>query len=101
MRGEFKTWRDRFAKTPRKADYAWTTLSRILSFSKDRGLIATNPCESGGRLYRADRTDKVWRDDDVAALLADRPAGDRTGDGAGAVDWPAAGRPAAVAMVGL
>ena len=69
VRGEFKSWRDRFAKTPRKADYAWTTLARILSFSKDRGLISTNPCEGGGRLYTASRTDKIWRDDDIAAFL--------------------------------
>ena len=27
VRGEFKTWRDRFANTPRKADYLWSTLS--------------------------------------------------------------------------
>jgi integrase len=70
IRGEFKNWRDRFANTPRKADYAWSTLSRILSFGKDRGLISTNPCERGGRLYSADRTDKVWRDEDVATFLA-------------------------------
>ena len=70
IRGEFKVWRDRFANTPRKADYVWTTLARILSFSKDRGLIASNPCEGGGRFYAADRTDKVWRDEDVAAFLA-------------------------------
>jgi len=69
IRGEFKSWRDRFANTPRKADYAWTTLSRILSFSKDRGLIASNPCEGGGRLYTANRTDKIWTDADVAAFL--------------------------------
>jgi hypothetical protein len=29
IRGDFKSWRDKFANTPRKADYAWTTLSRI------------------------------------------------------------------------
>lgn len=69
VRGEFKAWRDRYANTPRKADYAWTTLSRVLSFSKDRGLIAHNPCEGGGRLYEANRTDKIWRDEDVAAFL--------------------------------
>src|SRR4051812_14863838 len=73
VRGEFKVWRDRFANTPRKADYAWTTLSRILSFSKDRGLIASNPCEGGGRLYTADRTDKVWQDADVATFLSQAP----------------------------
>jgi hypothetical protein len=60
VRGEFKTWRDAFAETPRKADYAWTTLARFMSFAKDRGMIATNPCKKGGRLYAADRTNKFW-----------------------------------------
>jgi integrase len=70
VRGDFKGWRDDFAATPRKADYAWTTLARILSFAKDRGLIAVNPCQDGGRLYRADRTDKIWAEADVASFLA-------------------------------
>jgi hypothetical protein len=38
---------DRFGNTPRKADFAWTMLARILSFAKDRGIIAVNPCERG------------------------------------------------------
>ncbi len=70
VRGEFKTWRDTFAATPRTADYAWTTLARLMSFAKDRGTIATNPCEKGGRLYAADRTDKFWGEPEIAALLA-------------------------------
>jgi integrase len=73
VRGEFKAWRDRLSNTPRKADYCWTTLSRILSFSKDRGLICTNPCEGGGRLYVADRTDRIWRDSNVGAFLEIAP----------------------------
>jgi integrase len=74
IRGEFKSWRDRLADTPRKADYAWTTLARILSFGKDRGLISTNPCVGGGRLYSANRTDRLWRDEDVAAFLSVAPS---------------------------
>lgn len=70
VRGEFKDWRNSFAETPRKADYAWTTLARIMSFAKDRGIIATNPCERGGRLYVADRRDKIWTEQDIAALLS-------------------------------
>jgi integrase len=70
VRGEFNAWRDRFAATPRKADYAWTTLARILSVAKDRGLISVNPCAGGGRLYAADRTDKFWSEADVAKVLA-------------------------------
>jgi integrase len=70
IRGEFKAWRDTFSATPRKADYAWTTLARLMSFAKDRGTIATNPCKKGGRLYAADRTDKVWGEQEIGALLA-------------------------------
>jgi integrase len=70
VRGEFKSWRDRFANTPRKADFAWTVLARIMSFAKDRGIITTNPCERGGRLYVADRRDKIWTEKDIAAVLA-------------------------------
>jgi integrase len=74
VRGEFKSWRDGFAATPRKADYAWSTLARIFSFAKDRGLITTNPCEAGGRLYVANRQDKLWAEPHVAAFLAAAPA---------------------------
>jgi integrase len=70
VRGEFKRWRDGMAATPRKADYAWTTLARVLSFGKDRGRISSNPCERGGRLYAADRADKIWTEADIARLLA-------------------------------
>jgi integrase len=70
VRGEFKAWRDSFSETPRKADYAWATLARIMSFAKDRGIIATNPCERGGRLYVADRKDKIWTEEEIAAVLA-------------------------------
>jgi hypothetical protein len=70
IRGDFKSWRDKYANTPRKADLAWTVLARILSFAKDRGVITTNPCERGGRLYVADRKDKIWTEQDIAAVLA-------------------------------
>lgn len=66
----------RFGKasgSARKADYAWTTLARILSFAKDSGLIAVNPCERGGRLYAADRTDKLWGEPEIAAMLTVAP----------------------------
>jgi hypothetical protein len=70
VRGEFKTWPDGFAATPRKAYFAWVVLARIMSFANDRGMITTNPCEKGGRLYAADRTDKVWGEQEIGALLS-------------------------------
>jgi integrase len=68
-RAEFMGWRDQLAsRSRRQADYAWTVLARVLSWSKDRGLISENPCERGGRLYRGSRADKVWTDSDEAAF---------------------------------
>jgi integrase len=75
MRGIFLGWRDRLAtKSRRQADYAWTVLARVLSWSKDRGHIITNPCERGGRVYRGSRADKVWTEDDQATFLRSAPA---------------------------
>nr|WP_249132785.1 tyrosine-type recombinase/integrase [Bradyrhizobium diazoefficiens] len=67
-RGKFKEWRDGMADNPRTADYAWTVLARVLSVAKDRGLIAVNVCERGGRLYEADRAEQIWLDDHIKAF---------------------------------
>jgi hypothetical protein len=49
----FLEWRDKLAQTSlRQADYAYGTLSRILSWAMKRRLIATNPCANGGKLYQ-------------------------------------------------
>jgi hypothetical protein len=67
------TWRDGLAKKSRRqADYAWTVLARILSWSVDRGLSDANPCAKGGRLYSGSRADKTWSVDGNA-VTALRP----------------------------
>src|SRR5262245_49342469 len=74
-RGIFLEWRDKLAlKSRRQADYAWTVLARVLSWSKDRGKITVNPCERGGRVYRGSRVDKIWTADDEAAFRRSAPA---------------------------
>ena len=73
IRGEFKRWRDKLADKPRTADYAWTTLARVLSFAKDRGRITINPCVAGGRLYKADRIDKIWGEAEIASVMSVAP----------------------------
>jgi integrase len=76
-RGVFLGWRDEIAATGgrRQADYAWTVLARVFSWSFNRGLVNANPCERGGRLYRAgSRCDKVWTALDEAAFLERAPA---------------------------
>lgn len=74
VRGEFMEWRDRLAaRSLRQADYAWSVLARVLSWAVNRGLVSANPCERGGRLYKASRNDKVWTDADEAAFLSRAP----------------------------
>lgn len=73
-RAIFMEWRDGLAlKSRRQADYAWTVLARILSWSKDRGHITLNPCERGGRIYRGSRAEKIWTADDEVAFLRSSP----------------------------
>ena len=74
-RGVFMAWRDQLALSAgrRQADYAWTVLARVLSWGLNRGLIAANPCERGGRLYRGSRADKIWTAEDEAAFLERAP----------------------------
>ena len=73
-RGEFMAWRDKLASTSRRqADYTWTVLARILSWALNRGLVVSNPCEKGGRLYRASRADKIWTADDEALFINKAP----------------------------
>jgi integrase len=71
----FLRWRDQIACSGgrRQADYAWTVLARVLSWGFNRGLIAANPCERGGRLYRASRNEKIWTDDDERTFLEHAP----------------------------
>lgn len=69
-RGLFKAWRDGMSCHPRSADYGWATLGRLLAFAVDRGLLAGNVAKRGGRLYRADRREAIWTEDDVAVFEA-------------------------------
>jgi integrase len=75
-RGVFMKWRDDIATASgrRQADYAWTILARVLSWAFDRGLVSSNPCKSGGRLYRGgSRVDNIWTTDDEALFLTHAP----------------------------
>jgi integrase len=74
-RGLFMEWRDMLTVSSRRqADYAWVVLARIFSWALNRGLVAANPCEKGGRTYRGTRVDKIWTADDEAAFLNNAPS---------------------------
>jgi integrase len=61
---DIEAWRDRFKATPRAADMGMQVLSRLLSFGK----VNPNPCAVIGKLYRNDRSDIIWTDDELADL---------------------------------
>ncbi|WP_371813569.1 tyrosine-type recombinase/integrase [Ensifer sp. ENS07] len=69
-RGKFKEWRDGISSHPRSADYAWATLTRVLSFGVDRGELSTNVARRGGRLYRVDRREAIWTSSDISTFNA-------------------------------
>jgi integrase len=74
-RGIFMAWRDKLAASSgrRQADYAWSVLARVLSWSLDRGHIEANPCTHGGRLYRGSRRENIWTAADEATFLERAP----------------------------
>jgi integrase len=67
---EFIEWRDNMAASPRQADYAWTVLMRLLSWARARGLTLYRPPERIDRLYHADRSEKIWEEQHIAAFMA-------------------------------
>jgi integrase len=66
----FLEWRDELAQASlRQADYAYSTLSRILSWAQKRRLITENPCAKGGKLYHGSRIHKIWHDEEITRFL--------------------------------
>jgi integrase len=68
IRKVIRIWRNKWAATPRTADYAMQVLSRILAFAVEEGDIAGNPCKGIPQLYSNDRSEVIWTDADIAAL---------------------------------
>ncbi|MEC9369540.1 MAG: tyrosine-type recombinase/integrase [Pseudomonadota bacterium] len=71
---DFLEWRDAMASSPRQADYAWTVLMRVVNWARGRGLTSYRPPERVQRLYHADRSDRIWSEQDIAAFMAVAPA---------------------------
>jgi len=69
IRPIIRRWRNRWADTPRAADYGVQVLSRVLSYAVDPlGKITSNPCEGIKQLYSANRSEIIWTDSDIADL---------------------------------
>jgi integrase len=71
IRPVIRRWRNKWAETPRTADYALQVLSRVLAHAVDPlGKISSNPCEGIKHLYDNDRSEIIWTDADVAHIKA-------------------------------
>lgn len=70
MAGNIEKWRDGLAASPRQADYAAAVLRLLLAWGVDRGLLERNRAAGLEKIYKADRSEKVWSEDQVAALMA-------------------------------
>ncbi len=71
IRGDLKSWRGDLSKaSPRQADMALGVLRRVLAFGFDTGELTQNHATGLGTVYRGDRSDRIWTQDDVRAFLA-------------------------------
>jgi len=69
IRPIIRRWRNRWADTPRTADYGMQVLSRVFSHAVDPlGKLGGNPCEGIKGLYSGNRSEIIWTDADIAAL---------------------------------
>jgi integrase len=71
IRPLIRAWRGSFAATPRKADYAMQVMSRVCAHGVDpMGKLSDNPCAGVAHLYKGDRSEIIWTDEDIARFRA-------------------------------
>jgi integrase len=71
---EFLDWCDNIAvRSLCQADNAWKVLMRVISWARGGGLTTYRPPERMERLYHADRADKIWTEEHVAAFMEIAP----------------------------
>jgi integrase len=67
--GDALKWRDEIAASrPREADNRMVVFGRLLSWAKKRHRISANVLERYERVYRMDRSDKIWLPEHIAAI---------------------------------
>jgi len=71
IRPRFLDWRDEMGKqSPRQADAVFGVLRLILEWGRNRGLIGLNHATRPKKLYKADRSDKLWLPHQLEAFRA-------------------------------
>ncbi|MBD3770491.1 MAG: tyrosine-type recombinase/integrase [Rhodobacterales bacterium] len=62
-------WRDE-APGARTGDFRMSVVSRLFSWARARGITSARPTEALERVYSADRSDRIWSEEEVGKLLA-------------------------------
>ncbi len=71
IRPRFLEWRDEMGKrSPRQADAVFGVLRIILEWGRNRGLVGLNHATRPRKLYKADRSDKLWLPEHLDAFRA-------------------------------
>ncbi len=74
IRQHLLRWRDSLAKSsPRQADATLGVLRIILEWARDRGMIANNNATRPKKVYKADRSEKLWLPEHLDAFRAVAP----------------------------
>jgi hypothetical protein len=72
-RGEINTWRQKWSHSPKQFDYAGTVVGVILNWARDSGWVTHHHFDKIRRVYKANRSEIIWRQSDVATFLAVAP----------------------------
>lgn len=64
-------WRDEWADTPRAADYALQSVGRLFKWARGRGLSSARPTDDVERLHESDRSDIIWPEAAIEAILTE------------------------------
>ena len=74
IRRRLLDWRDKMgASAPRQADATLAVLRVILEWARDRGEISNNHATRPKKLYKADRSEKLWLPEHIDAFRAVAP----------------------------
>lgn len=74
IRRRLLDWRDHMGeRSLKQADATFAVLRVILEWGRDRGILAHNHATRPKKLYRADRSEKLWLASDIAAFRAAAP----------------------------
>lgn len=71
FRADALAWHDELGRTSkRSADNLLSALARVLSYAKEKSKIRVNVLDTFTRLYKSDRSEKVWTDDQIGKFMA-------------------------------